>query len=99
MNVKYSAHAVDRMLQRKITTIQIERILNDPDGMIYQSRDKIIFYKVLKERKDNALVVVTVLKDADTYEVKWSAAASGTYYAVLQNNGATVQSIKINIAK
>jgi hypothetical protein len=69
MNIKYSAHAVDRMLQRKITTTQIERILNDPDGMIHQSKDKIIFYKILKERKDNALAVVTVLRGVDTYEV------------------------------
>lgn len=69
MNIKYSAHAVDRMLQRKITTTQIEVILNDPDGMIHQSKDKIIFYKILKERKDNALAVVTVLKGVDTYEV------------------------------
>ena len=69
MYIKYSAHAVDRMLQRKITTIQIERILNDPDGKIHQSKDKIIFYKILRERKDNALAVVTVLKEADNYEV------------------------------
>ena len=46
-----------------------------------------------------AVPVNNQLRDADTYEVKWSAAASGTYYAVLQNNGATVQSIKITIAK
>lgn len=69
MNIKYSAHAVDRMLQRRITTMQIERILNEPDGMIHQSRDKIIFYKVLKERKDNSLAVVTVIRDIDAYEV------------------------------
>jgi hypothetical protein len=69
MNIKYSAHAVDRMLQRKITTSQVERILNDPDGMIHQSKDKIIFYKVLKERKDNALAEVTVFRELDTYEV------------------------------
>lgn len=69
MDIKYSAHAVDRMLQRKITTTQIERILNDPDGMIHQSKDKIIFYKTLKERKDNAMAVVTVLRNLDTYEV------------------------------
>lgn len=69
MNIKYSAHAVDRMLQRKITTSQVERILNDPDGMIHQSKDKIIFYKILKERKDNALAVVTVSREVDTCEV------------------------------
>ncbi len=69
MNVKYSTHAVERMLQRKITPQQVERILVDPDGFIHQSRDKVIFYKVLKERSDNALAVVTVLKEADSYEV------------------------------
>ncbi len=46
-----------------------------------------------------AVPVNNQLRDADTYEIKWSAAASGTYYAVLQNNGATVQSIKVTIAK
>ena len=57
------------MLLRKITTSQVERILNDPDGVIHQSKDKIIFYKILKERKDNALAVVKVLRQVVTYEV------------------------------
>ena len=36
---------------------------------LHQSKDKIIFYKILKERKDNALAVVTVLRGIETYEV------------------------------
>jgi hypothetical protein len=46
-----------------------------------------------------ATPVNSEMRDSDTYEVKWSAAVSGTYYAVLQNNGSTVQSIKVTIAK
>ena len=46
-----------------------------------------------------AVPVNNELRDADTYELKWSSLSSGVYYAVLQNNGSTVQSIKVTIAK
>jgi hypothetical protein len=46
-----------------------------------------------------AVPVNDQIKDADTYELKWSSLTSGVYYAVLQNNGSTVQSVKVTIAK
>ena len=69
MNVKYSSHCVDRMLQRNITTKDVELILSEPDGKIKQSRDKFIFYKKLKGRKDNLIAAVTVIRNQITYEV------------------------------
>ena len=69
MNIKYSSHSVDRMLQRNISTKDVESILSDPDGKIRQSRDKFIFYKKLRGRKDNLIAAVTVIKNKTTYEI------------------------------
>ncbi len=69
MNIKYSSHSVDRMIQRKISTNDVELILSEPDGKIKQSQDKFIFYKKLKGRKDNLLAAVTVLRNKATIEV------------------------------
>ena len=69
MNIKYSSHSVDRMLQRNISTKDIELIISEPDGKIKQSQDKYIFYKKLKGRKDNLLATVTVLRTVNTFEV------------------------------
>lgn len=69
MNIKYSSHSVDRMLQRNISTKDVELILSEPDGRIQQSRDKYIFYKKLKGRKDNLIAAVTVLRSKSTYEI------------------------------
>ncbi len=69
MNIKYSSHSVDRMLKRNITTKDVELILSEPDGKIQQSRDKFIFYKKLKGRKDNLIAAVTVLRSKSTYEI------------------------------
>ena len=69
MNIKYSSHSVDRMLQRNISTKDVELILSEPDGKIKQSQDKCIFYKKLKGRKDNLVAAVTVLRAVDTYEI------------------------------
>ncbi len=46
-----------------------------------------------------AVPVNNELRDADLYEMKWTSSTSGVYYAVLQNNGSTVQSLKVTIAK
>ena len=43
VDVKYRAHAVDRMLERKISTTEVEMILLEPDGVIKQSLDKYIY--------------------------------------------------------
>ena len=57
------------MIQRNISTKDIELILSDPDGKIKQSQDKYIFYKKLKGRKDNLIAAVTVLRSKKSYEV------------------------------
>ncbi len=57
------------MLQRNISTKDVELILNEPDGKIQQSQDKFIFYKKLKGRKDNLIAAVTVIRTKTTYEI------------------------------
>jgi hypothetical protein len=69
VKIKYRSHAVDRMLQRKITTFEVELILSDPDGTIKQSRDKYIYFKRLKGRKDNLIAAVMLIKSQDEIEV------------------------------
>lgn len=69
MEIKYSSHAVERMIQRNITTQDVELVITDPDGSIKQSRDKIIFYRKIKHRKDNLMAAVTVLKTKKICEV------------------------------
>lgn len=69
MNIKYRSHAVDRMLQRNLTTAEVELILQEPDGIIKQSQDKFIYYKKLKGRKDNLVAAVTLTKSKNGFEV------------------------------
>ena len=69
VDVKYRAHAVDRMLERKISTTEVEMILLEPDGVIKQSLDKYIYYKKLKGRTDNMIAAVTITKMYKSFEV------------------------------
>jgi hypothetical protein len=69
MDVKYRSHAVDRMLERKISTVEVEMILLEPDGVIKQSLDKHIYYKNLKGRTDNMIAAVTITKKHRSFEV------------------------------
>lgn len=69
MEIKYRSHAVDRMLQRNITTAEVELVISEPDGTIKQSKDKFIYYKKLKGRKDNLIAAVTIMKSKDNIEV------------------------------
>ncbi len=69
MDIKYSAHAVERMIQRKITPKEVEIIITNPDGKIKQSKDKYIFYKNILLRKDNLIAAVTVKKELKSFEV------------------------------
>lgn len=69
MNIKYRPHAVDRMLQRNISTLEVEVVLTEPDGMIKQSQDKFIYYKKIKGRNDNSVAAVTLLKSKNEFEV------------------------------
>lgn len=69
MDIKYRSHAVDRMLQRNITTAEVELVINEPDGMIKQSSDKFIYYKKLKGRKDNLIAAVNLVKSKNVFEI------------------------------
>lgn len=69
MEIKYSSDAVERMIQRNISTQVVELLISDPDGSIKQSRDKIIFYRKIEHRKDNLVATVTVLKTKNICEV------------------------------
>ena len=69
MNIKYRPHAVDRMLERNISTIEVELILTEPDGTIKQSQDKFIYYKKIKGRNDNSVAAVTILKYKNEFEI------------------------------
>ncbi len=69
MEFKYSSHAVNRMIERKISTREVELIVNDPDGKIKQSKDKYICYKKIKTRKDNLIAAVTIIRNKALFEV------------------------------
>ena len=60
MEIVYSPHARSRMLERHVSTEEVESILLDPDGLRRQSRDKIVAYKKVAGRADNMLAVVAV---------------------------------------
>jgi hypothetical protein len=60
---------VDRMLQRNFTTAEVELVISEPDGTIKQSKDKFIYYKKFKSRKDNLVAAVTIMKSKDNIEV------------------------------
>ena len=62
MEIRYSPHAVDRMIQRRVSTTEVEDLLLKSDGLIRQSKDKIIVYKKMKGRTDNSLAVVAVAR-------------------------------------
>ena len=69
MEITYTAHAVERMMQRKITPQEVELLLSKPDGTIKQSMDKLIYFKQIKGRKDNVLAAVTVKVASNRFEV------------------------------
>ena len=68
MEIKYSGHAVERMMQRHVSTQEVEALLARPDGVISQSMDKIIAWKRFKGTRDNAIAVVAV-ETTDATEV------------------------------
>lgn len=65
METRYSSHAVDRMIERRISTAEVAEILTRPDGLIWQSEDKVIAYKQIAGRRDNALAIVAVERAGD----------------------------------
>lgn len=60
MELRFHPHAVERMLERRISVAEVEQIVSDPDGKIAQSKDKMILYKKLGKRKDNLVAAVVV---------------------------------------
>lgn len=63
MEIKYSSHAVERMLQQRISPREVEAVLTEPDGLIRQSRDKFVAHGKIDGRTDNSLAVVAVEGD------------------------------------
>ena len=57
------------MMQRVVSPQEVELLLGDPDGIIAQSKDKFIYYKMVRGRKDNVLAAVVVQKRNNLYEV------------------------------
>ena len=48
------------MIERKVSTVEVEDLLTQPDGSIKQSNDKVIAYKNIAGREDNLIAVVVV---------------------------------------
>ena len=69
MDILYRDHAVTRMFERKITPAMLGEILDKPDGKIKQSKDKWIFYKKFRKRKDNLVAAVALEKNKKNYEI------------------------------
>ena len=55
------------MFQRRISAEDVESVLANPDGLIRQSRDKVIAYKDIRGRRDNSVAVVAL--EGDAWEV------------------------------
>ena len=68
MEILYSAPAVERMQQRKIAPADVVATISSPDGVIPQSRDKSIFHKRIRSRKDNSLAIVALKRRDGCYE-------------------------------
>ena len=56
-------------MQRDISTYLVERVLEEPDGVIRQSADKIIAHKRIGGRSDNAIAVVAVQRSTGFHVV------------------------------
>ena len=56
-------------MQKAVSPQEVELLLGDPDGIIVQSKDKIIYYKKIRGRKDNVLAAVVVQKRNNLSEV------------------------------
>ena len=58
MEIKFHLHAIERMQERKVTAGEIKEVIERPDGRMQQSKDKWIYYRTLKHRRDNAIAAV-----------------------------------------
>lgn len=68
MDIRYSSHAVERMFQRRISAQEVGSLLANPDGVVRQSRDKVIAHKNIEGRRDNPVAVVA-LEGKDAWDV------------------------------
>ena len=69
LEIFYTDHAVERMVERKIYPLQVREMLTKPDDKIRQSRDKWIYYKKFEKRTDNDLAAVVVEVTAQRIDV------------------------------
>ncbi len=69
MDIKYTTHAVERMIERKISPNDVFLILSEPDGKIQQSQDKWIYYKKIMYRKDSLIAAVIVERGNESWEI------------------------------
>ncbi len=56
------------MIERRLTPTEVEHVLLFADGVIPQTKDKAIYYKKMRGRKDNLIAIVAV-KNHDEFEV------------------------------
>lgn len=63
VSVVYREHAVTRMIERRLMPSEVEHVLKFSDGEIPQSKDKVIFYKKIRNRTDNLIAVVAIKAD------------------------------------
>lgn len=69
MELVFREHAVERMKDRRISVQNVRAVLEKPDGVIPQSRDKFIYHRAIKGRKDNDVAVVAVAEREVGFEV------------------------------
>lgn len=60
MDIYFRPHAVQRMQERKVSVDEVLLIIRKPDGKIQQSKDKMLLYKKINQRKDNLIAIVIV---------------------------------------
>ncbi len=64
LNWALSPHALERILERKITLKELQELLEEPDNVIPQG-EKFIFCKFFHNRNDNKLAAVVLEKKED----------------------------------
>lgn len=57
------------MIERHLTPTEVEHVLLFADGVIPQTKDKSVYYKKMRGRKDNLIAAVAVQNHADELEV------------------------------
>ncbi len=48
------------MIERQVSTTEVAELLVKPEGLIRQSKDKVIVYREFEGREDNPIAVVAV---------------------------------------